>query len=422
MEGKKKVHLFAALITAVFLIFSFSSCKQKGGDSSSSSFSVENGSGNKYENFTKDNEEFFKDGSQVILTKSDVIFFLTSDGEVYGCGNSLYSEFFYSEDKSELDNKAMKLPIGEKIEKVMPANRMVFLYAETGNVYQINLDSSYPIFNYVGNENPNNLGLYTEGLPKQIDLSYFNEKIIDIAVSPYEKYAYLTTETGRVYLYSRREGYKELSMPEKMKKALLKEDEGFFLSETDKLYCLKKGEGETAILVAEKVSDIEICSGSVYYLSEGKAYGKGAVHNWLSLSEKLGEDEAEYTNKFRALNLPEKVYDIFYSQYDKSDPNKDGGGIGFLSESGKVYVVCREGDRNNGFKFFIESVYSVENIDKATSFVTKQGLLSDRFEYSNFEYAVKYEGEEWKVGCCTYVNDKPVMQLIPLSETPEWKN
>ena len=318
--------------------------------------------------------------------------------------------------------KAVKVPIDEKIEKIVPINKQVFFFSESGNIYQTGKIEGKEFFKYTNLKEESPEEPYKGKYPKQLDLSDFSERIVSISLNSEEDVAHLVGETGKVYLCYSSEEYKEISLPEKIVKTFAANKEEFFLSDTNKLYSLENKEGAVVQFVAENVSAVETNTFSIYYISSGTVYGKGDVHKWLPKEAVFDEAEILYTNKFRPLNLPEKAVYITRYAKDANDPYA-ADGIAFIGESGKVYSIQKAENGNGGYTYSIESVYNIENIENVTAVVAAKvnSLYDSKNNGSKYEYAIKYKKEGWKVRYAEEADGFLADEMVFLYNTPEWK-
>lgn len=436
---KKILKPIAIFITTTVLIFSFSSCKN-GKDGSSSNNSGDSSGDNsrpgyevemekaleKFERYNKGAEEFSKNDAQLLITRSGAVFFLTSDGEVYGSGKNSNFEMGIGNDYEI--KQAIKIPVPEPIEKIDVAGNSIFFFARSGNIYQTGRNYNPSMFNYVEIEGVETPSTFPERHLRKIDVPELGEKIVSIELSSDEGRGYFIVESGKLYSFLDFEEYKSVAISEKIKGVYSSRNEDFFLAESGNLYSLKAEEGSTVKLIANKVSEVKTSGHTVYYISDGTVYGKGEVFDWLPPETSFPmEEDALNTVTFRALNVPEKVVGMTGSGEVQSLYSQPCDTVAFIGESGKVYGIRQKEVTNEGgytsVSRTIENVYVIDNIEKAVSLSTtdvyKYGGAEDSPKYV---CAVKYEGEEWKIGYCSYIDGTVVTQFIPLSETSEWKN
>ena len=352
-------------------------------------------------------EEFKKDSSEMILA-DDTVFFLTESGEVYGLGANKYYELGLGHNLNI--EKAVRVPIEEKITKIRAFDGRVFFISEEGVLYRTGRkDSTY------GDIEPEVKECYET--PHKIDVLR-DKNVIDIAVyeSTSNVFALLDDKTV-VSLKVNQDidvidnlATKDLFIEAtSMKMAVYTK---YILSKDKELYRYGwfydvggRQEENFVAKAADNVVKYWAADGGAYYVnSKGELFAAGRVQDYEGNDLCLGINrekhakyilkntvypEVLYTYEFCKIDMPEKV--INYLDFGKAKA--------VIGESGKVYVwgdyselpknFLPEGETDKRYPVF--SGYTFENIGML------EKIVCNKQNHLDMTYAVKYSGEMWKI-------------------------
>ena len=352
-------------------------------------------------------EEFKKDSSEMILA-DDTVFFLTESGEVYGLGANKYYELGLGHNLNI--EKAVRVPIEEKIAKIRAFDGRVFFISEEGVLYRTGRkDSTY------GDIEPEVKECYVT--PHKIDVLR-DKNVIDIAVyeSTSNVFALLDDKTV-VSLKVNQDidvidnlATKDLFIEAtSMKMAVYTK---YILSKDKELYRYGwfydvggRQEENFVAKAADNVVKYWAADGGAYYVnSKGELFAAGRVQDYEGNDLCLGINrekhakyilkntvypEVLYTYEFCKIDMPEKV--INYLDFGKAKA--------VIGESGKVYVwgdyselpknFLPEGETDKRYPVF--SGYTFENIGML------EKIVCNKQNHLDMTYAVKYSGEMWKI-------------------------
>ena len=352
-------------------------------------------------------EEFKKDSSEMILA-DDTVFFLIESGEVYGLGANKYYELGLGHNLNI--EKAVRVPIEEKIAKIRAFDGRVFFISEEGVLYRTGRkDSTY------GDIEPEVKECYVT--PHKIDVLR-DKNVIDIAVyeSTSNVFALLDDKTV-VSLKVNQDidvidnlATKDLFIEAtSMKMAVYTK---YILSKDKELYRYGwfydvggRQEENFVAKAADNVVKYWAADGGAYYVnSKGELFAAGRVQDYEGNDLCLGINrekhakyilkntvypEVLYTYEFCKIDMPEKV--INYLDFGKAKA--------VIGESGKVYVwgdyselpknFLPEGETDKRYPVF--SGYTFENIGML------EKIVCNKQNHLDMTYAVKYSGEMWKI-------------------------
>lgn len=371
--------------------------------------------------------EFEKQDADVIITEQGTLFFLTDNGQVYGFGEG--SDLGFNE--HEYKEKAVRIPIKDKINKISTNDRTVFFFGEDGRIYQTGEPKKY--FDYIF---PEDLGYE----PKQINLSEIGERITDVVEFTSGKGCYFISESGKVFVLDDERKYEEIIFPEKIVSAYTTDFAGWFLSESKKLYVVGGIIPESAVsepdVKAENVAEVFVLNGKeiLYKSEDGKVYGIGRKNRYLDfnyISVNIKPDGSPYKEDsngeiwvvdFVEINTIEKTEYIL--------PFKGSHvGVGLLGESGRLWLLGQDYPRsligdsyryNTGTLSIGLLIKDVEEIEKIKTSWKKAGI-NDVDGIGRYAYAVKRTNEPWKVCLSMDYGGFLAGEEVPIYELPEWK-
>lgn len=379
-------------------------------------------------------DEFKKDASEVILA-DDTVFFLTEGGEVYGLGANKYCELGLGHNlKAE---KAVRVPIEEKITKIRALDGRVFFITENGALYITGRkDSSF------GMPEPEIKECYA-GVYKVESLA--DRKVVDVSVNEgYAGFQALVEDTDSGFILSIGITNGELILTkgyvptvsgkvESMKSAIYVK---YVLNADGELYRYGwfyevggREEENIATKAAENVEKYWSADEGAYYVnSKGELFTAGRIEDYDGNDLCLGIDREKYskyilkntiyptnlyTYEFCKIDMPEKV--INYLDF--------GDAKAVIGESGKVYVwgdyndlpknFLPEGETDKRYPAF--SGYTFENIENL------EKIVSNRQNHLDITYAVKYSGENWKICFNDESRGVSVGEEIDIKNLPWWK-
>ena len=357
-------------------------------------------------------EEFKKDSSEMILA-DDTVFFLTESGEVYGLGANKYYELGLGHNLNI--EKAVRVPIEEKITKIRAFDGRVFFISENGALYITGRkDSSF------GMPEPEIKDCFP--FPNKIEILR-DKKVIDVSVNEgYEGFSALVEgdEYGTIYRVEINDRIGEtirnfgsspivLGKVASMKSAIYVK---YILNADQELYRYGwfydvggRQEENFVAKAADNVVKYWAADGGAYYVnSKGELFAAGRVQDYEGNDLCLGINrekhakyilkntvypEVLYTYEFCKIDMPEKV--INYLDFGKAKA--------VIGESGKVYVwgdyselpknFLPEGETDKRYPVF--SGYTFENIGML------EKIVCNKQNHLDMTYAVKYSGEMWKI-------------------------
>jgi hypothetical protein len=381
-------------------------------------------------------DEFKKDSSEIILA-DDTVFFLTENGEVYGLGANKYCELGLGHNlKAE---KAVRVPIEEKIAKIRALDGRVFFISENGTLYITGRkDSSF------GMPAPEIKECYS-GVHKVEILR--DEKVVDVSVSEgYGGFLALVDDDGygRILSVEISDTKGELihgpnAFPiisgdvVSIKTATYVK---YLLNADGELYRFGwfyevggREEENIATKAAENVEKYWSADEGAYYVnSKGELFAAGRIEDYDGNDLCLGIDREKYskyilkntiyptnlyTYEFCKIDMPEKV--INYLDF--------GDAKAVIGESGKVYVWGNYDDLPKNFlpegetdkRYPVFSGYTFENIENL------EKIVSNRQNHLDITYAVKYSGENWKICFNDESRGVSVGEEIDIKNLPWWK-
>jgi hypothetical protein len=381
-------------------------------------------------------DEFKKDSSEIILA-DDTVFFLTENGEVYGLGANKYCELGLGHNlKAE---KAVRVPIEEKIAKIRALDGRVFFISENGTLYITGRkDSSF------GMPAPEIKECYS-GVHKVEILR--DEKVIDVSVNEgYGGFSALVDDDGygRILSVEINDRVGEVihrlgsapTVPGEVASMKTATYVKYILNANQELYGLgwfyEVGGREGELFVSKAADNVlkywAADEGAYYINSKGELFAAGRIEDYDGNDLCLGIDREKYskyilkntiyptnlyTYEFCKIDMPEKV--INYLDF--------GDAKAVIGESGKVYVwgnyddlpknFLPEGETDKRYPAF--SGYTIPNIDKV------EKIVSNKQNHHDITYAVKYSGENWKICFNDESRGVSVGEEIDIKNLPWWK-